>query len=86
MIVAGLVVETRADTAEQVAARLGAFPGVEVHGSNPHGVAITWSGEDKESLDRVSEQIVTGDADIVGIYPTYLGDGESDAETRATAT
>jgi nitrate reductase NapAB chaperone NapD len=78
MLVAGLVVETRPDRVAQVAERLAALSGIEVHGSNEHGVAISWCGENQEELDRLSEQIVTGDPDIISIYPTYVGDGADD--------
>lgn len=76
MIVAGLVVETRPDKSAEVAERLAVVPGVEVHGNNEHGVAISWCGDDKEQLDRLSAHIATVDPDVLNVYPTYVGEPE----------
>jgi hypothetical protein len=79
VIVAGLVVETLPQAAERVAARLAGVPGVQVHGNNEFGVAITWSGESREDLAKLSEGIVSGDDDVVGVHTTYIGDPDEEA-------
>jgi nitrate reductase NapAB chaperone NapD len=78
VIVAGLVVETLPQTAERVAQRLAGVPGVEVHGTNEFGVAITWSGDSREELAKLSEGIVSGDDDVVGVHSTYVGDPDDE--------
>ena len=76
MIVAGLVVETTAGAARSVAARLARVPGLEVPGTDERQrIAVVWSAADGEALERAAEDLVRGDEEILGVYPTYVGAG-----------
>ncbi len=74
MVISGVVVETVAGQANAVAARLARVEGVKIAGSDgDHKLATVWHAEDAASLQRAAEQLLASDADILGIYPTFVG-------------
>lgn len=74
MVVAGLVIETLPTKARGVAERLGRWPGLEIHGDDgDHRLAAVWTGESGEDLERASEEIIATDDDVLGIFPTFVG-------------
>ncbi|MGI9101197.1 MAG: hypothetical protein ACR2IF_02020 [Terriglobales bacterium] len=74
MVISGVVVETIMGRASAVAARLALVNGIRVAGSDgDHTLALVWRARCAEALQRASEQLLHSDADIVGIYPTFVG-------------
>jgi nitrate reductase NapAB chaperone NapD len=72
MTVAGLVIQTLPGRAEAVSARLASIPGLALHGRNGDRIAGTWSAADSQGLQRLAEELMDSDEDIVGIYPTLV--------------
>ncbi len=74
MIVSGVVVETVAGRACAVAARLAEIRGLRVAGSDgDHTLALVWRAKCAATLQRSAERLLKSDAEIVGIYPTFVG-------------
>lgn len=77
MVVAGLVIETVPRSAESVARRLGRQPGLEIKGVDGDcRIAAVWTGESGEDLEQASERIVAEDEEVLGIFPTFVGQDE----------
>ena len=75
MIVAGLVIETLPGSAPRVAARLARIEELAVHGGDgDRRIAAVWAAADGESLDGMAGDLLRGDAEIVGVFPTFVGD------------
>ncbi len=74
MIVSGVVVATVPGRASAVAARLAHVQGVRVAGSDgDHTLALVWRAKRAAALQRAAERLLKIDAEIVGIYPTFVG-------------
>ncbi len=80
-VVAGLLIETVAGAAPRVAARLLCVAGLEIQGGDgDHRLAAVWSAAGGSSLEEAAQQILAGDPEVLGIYPTFVAD---DAEAGA---
>jgi nitrate reductase NapAB chaperone NapD len=77
MVVAGLVIETLPERAASVAARLYLHRGLKIQGDDgDRRLAAVWTGADGEEMERVAEEIIATDEDVLGIYPTFVGQDE----------
>jgi nitrate reductase NapAB chaperone NapD len=77
MIVAGIVIETIPGAAGRVAARLVTRDDVEVTGGDGNSrVAIVCEAADGAALEAFAEELVARDEEILGVYPTYVGDDQ----------
>lgn len=77
MVVAGLVIETVAERAASVAARLDRRHGLEIKGVDGDSrIAAVWIGERGEDLEQASERIIAEDEEVLGIFPTFVGQDE----------
>jgi hypothetical protein len=75
VIVAGIVIETVPGAAPRVAARLLRREGLELQaGDGDHRLAAVWSATDGATLEDFAESLLADDAEILGIYPTFVGD------------
>jgi hypothetical protein len=85
MIVAGVVIETAPGAAARVATRLRGEPGLEVQGGDgDRRLAAVLTAEDGAALEAFAERLVRDDAEVLGVFPTFVGDdGEGDAPTSA---
>ncbi len=87
-VVVGAVVETRSGRAPSVACRLENIPDLNVVGGDgDRRLAIVWCSSSAKGLERDMEQLVKGDEEILGIFPTFMGqdDGSGPAEARSEA-
>jgi hypothetical protein len=76
-VVAGVVVETVPGAVARVAARLGREPGVTLQGGDGQcRLALTWEAEDGPTLERLAERLLREDAEILGVFPTFVGEDE----------
>ena len=74
MVISGVVFETVAGRASAVAARLANIDGLEIAGSDGDSrFAAVWRAQDGTALQRAAEQLLNAEADILGIYPTFVG-------------
>lgn len=74
MIVAGIVIETLPGAAPRVAARLLRREGLELQGGDgDHRLAAVWSASDGETLESFAEALLRDDAEVLGVYPTFVG-------------
>ncbi|HEY6099709.1 MAG TPA: hypothetical protein VIW03_09785 [Anaeromyxobacter sp.] len=75
MIVAGVVIETVPGAAPRVAARLVARAGVELQGGDgDHRLAAVLTADDGAALEKFAEDAVWSDPEVLGVFPTYVGD------------
>jgi nitrate reductase NapAB chaperone NapD len=78
VIVAGVVIETKAGAAPRVAARLLQVPGLELRGGDgDRRLAAVFTGADGASLEALGERLMKGDEEILGLYPTFVGDEDA---------
>ena len=75
MILAGVVIETVPGAAPRVAARLLHEGGLELHGGDgDRRLAAVFTARDGAALEALAERIVRADAEVLGVYPTYVAD------------
>ena len=75
MIVAGVVIETVPGAAPRVAARLVREPAVELQGGDgDRRLAAIFTGAEGRTLEAFAEGLVARDAEVIGVYPTFVGD------------
>lgn len=80
MILAGVVIETVPGAAPRVAARLLREPGLELHGGDgDRRLAAVFTGPDGAALEGFAERLVRADAEVLGVYPTYVGSEPDEA-------
>jgi hypothetical protein len=78
-IVAGVVLETVPGAEVRVAARLAAEPGLElVGGDGDRRLAVVWTGASGADLERLSERILASDAEVLGVFPTFVGSDDEE--------
>lgn len=81
MIVAGVVIETVPGAAPRVAARLLKEPGLELQGGDgDRRLAATFTAPAGADLEALAERIVRTDAEVLGVYPTYVADEDAEGE------
>jgi hypothetical protein len=74
VLVAGVVIETVAGAAPRVAARLLAEPGLELRGGDgDRRLAAVVTGDDGGALETLAERLLVADAEILGLFPTWVG-------------
>jgi hypothetical protein len=74
VIVAGVVIETVPGAAPRVAARLVHEPGLELQGGDgDRRLAVVFTAGDGAALEWLAGRLVLTDAEVVGVYPTYVG-------------
>ena len=77
MVVAGLVIETLPHKAASVAARLDHCHGLEIRGDDgDRRLAAVWKGKTGEELEKASEEIIATETEVLGIFPTFVGQDE----------
>ncbi len=75
MIIAGVLIETVPGGAARVGALLSRRPDLELHGGDGHSrLAGVWCAETGEALERAAEALLEHDPDILGVFPTLIGD------------
>lgn len=87
-VVVGAVVETLPGKAPAVACRLEALDDLNVVGGDgDRRLAIVWGSSSAKALERRMERLVKDDEEILGIFPTFMGqdDGTNEPEARAGA-
>ncbi len=83
-VVAGVVIETHPGQGPFVACRLGDLPGLEiVGGDGDRRLAAVWCAASGKSLERAVEALLRSDQDIIGIFPTFIGRDEDQADSSA---
>jgi nitrate reductase NapAB chaperone NapD len=74
MIISGVLVETVPGRVSAVAMKLARIEGLEITGTDGDShLAVVWRGPDGWKLEREAEQLIKSENDILGIYPTFLG-------------
>lgn len=77
MVVAGLVIETLPHRAVSVGQRLRHRRGLEIKGDDgDRRLAAVWTGESGEELEKASEEIIATETEVLGIFPTFVGQDE----------
>jgi hypothetical protein len=75
VIVAGVVIETLPGRAAEVAVRLAGAEGLRVAGGDGEShVAVVLSAGEGKSLESWAEELLRSDEDVVGVFPTFVGD------------
>jgi nitrate reductase NapAB chaperone NapD len=78
MIISGVLFETLPGRTKAMAMRLAQIEGLEITGSDGHSrLAAVWRGPDGRQLEREAERLLKSEADIIGIYPTFVGTDSS---------
>ena len=73
-LVVGLMVETLPGRVAAVAERLSELHGIEVIGGDgDRRVAVVWTSPGSDQLFRQAEQLLRDDAEILGLFPTFIG-------------
>lgn len=74
-MIAGVVIETLPGAARRVGERLAALPGVSVEGGDGRSrLATVWEAADGAGLEARARALLDQDAEIIGVFPTFLGD------------
>jgi hypothetical protein len=80
VIVAGVVIETVPGAAPRVAARLLSEPGLALQaGDGDRRLAAVFTGPDGPALEALAERLLQRDAEVLGVFPTYVADERPDA-------
>jgi hypothetical protein len=75
--VAGVVIVTAPGAGPRVAARLAGEPGLTLAGGDGDArVAAVWEATDGRSLEALAEALLERDADVLGVFPTFVGHDE----------
>lgn len=75
--VAGVVFLTTPGAALRVAARLAGQPGLTLTGGDGESrVAAVWEAPDGASLEALAQRLLADDAEILGVFPTFVGEDE----------
>jgi len=75
MIVAGVVIETAPGAAPRVATRLLHERELELQGGDgDRRLAAVFSGRDGAALEALAERLVQENAEVLGVFPTYVAD------------
>jgi len=75
MIITGIIIQTLPGQQVEVVSRLFGVPGLEMHGGNGDDrIAAVWSAETAQSLGEIVESLVALDEDVIGVYPTFVGE------------
>ena len=75
MVISGVLFETVAGRVHAVAARLKHVKGIEISGTEgDNRVAVVWRGQHGASLLRAANQLIKSDPDILGVFPTFVGE------------
>lgn len=84
-VIVGAVVETTPGAAPEVACRIGDQDGLEiVGGDGDRRLAVVWCSDAPKQLEKRMLRLVRTDDNILGIYPTFVGQDEED-DTQETA-
>jgi hypothetical protein len=87
MIVAGVVIETAPGAAPRVAARLLREHRLALQGGDgDRRLAAVITAADGAALEAFAERLVQEDAEVFGVYPTYVGDDAESDDACASAT
>jgi NapD protein len=74
-MIAGVVIETVPGAEPRVAARLLRVAGVTLHGGDgQRRIAAVLEGPDGTTLEELTEGLVARDAEILGVFPTFVAD------------
>ena len=85
-VVVGAVVETLPGRAPSVACRLESITNLDVVGGDGNRrLAIVWCSSSAKALEREMGKLVKGDEEILGIFPTFMGQDDPTGETEARA-
>ncbi len=77
MVVAGVVIETQAGKAPEVAERLAASGRVRVEGGDgDRRLAAVVSAATGAELERWAEVLLRTDVMVLGVFPTFVGEDE----------
>lgn len=77
MIVAGVVIETLPGKAPGLVPRLARMEGLRIHGGDgDRRLAAVWTASDAQTLERLAEALVASVPDVVGVFPTFVGQSE----------
>jgi hypothetical protein len=75
MIVAGVIIETAPGAAPRVAARLLRERGLQLQGGDgDRRLAAVFTGDDGAALEALADRLLSGDAEVLGVFPTYVAD------------
>lgn len=74
MVVAGVLIETIPGAAPLVAGRLVRVPGVSLQGGDGvRRIAAVLEAGDGAALEALTERLLRGDEQILGVFPTFIG-------------
>ena len=74
-MIAGVVIETVAGAEPRVAARLLRVSGLTLQGGDgQRRIAAVLEGPDGTTLEQLTERLVSLDAEILGVFPTFVAD------------
>jgi hypothetical protein len=77
--IAGVVFVTAPGAGPRVAERLAQEPGLTIAGNDGDSrVAAVWEGTDGAALEALSEGLLARDADVVGVFPTFVAREEAE--------
>jgi nitrate reductase NapAB chaperone NapD len=75
MIIAGVVIETVPGRQAAVAERLEGVPGLTIKGGDGQNrIAAVWTAPNAQSLEEAVEGLMDLDEEVVGVFPTFVGD------------
>ncbi len=76
-VIAGVVIETVPGAQARVAIRLARMPGIELAGGDgDRRIAAVWTGAGGRDLEALSEALLAADPEILGIFPTFVGEDD----------
>ena len=74
MVISGVLFETVSGKVSAVALRLAQVKDIVIIGSDgDHKIAAVWRGKHGAVLLRAADQLFKSDPDILGIFPTFVG-------------
>ncbi len=75
--VAGVLFVTAPGAGLRVAARLAREPGLTLAGGDGESrIAAVWEAEDGATLEALAERLLGEDAELLGVYPTFVAEDE----------
>jgi nitrate reductase NapAB chaperone NapD len=80
MVIAGILIETVHGAVARVASRLLALPGISLQGGDgQRRIAAVVQAASGAALEELTQRLLAGDEEILGVFPTFVGAEEDSA-------
>ncbi len=81
MLIASMIVKTKPERADEVARQLQRMPNVTTYGVHKDAnIIVVVEAHDEEQLENFTSYLMREYADILGVFPTFVGSDEDEGD------